>query len=90
VQDIDNEELKLFRSKIGINRSRGNTVAVQRDEYAADFIMTKRAIGEYVVYLVHIIIFCNFLINFSYVFKRSRDCHILVFAICSQLKRYEQ
>lgn len=52
VQDIDNEELKLFRSKIGINRSRGNTVAVQRDEYAADFIMTKRAIGEYVVYLV--------------------------------------
>lgn len=52
VQDIDNEKLKLLRSKIGINRSRGNTVAVQRDEYDADFIMTKRAIGEYVVYLV--------------------------------------
>ena len=52
VQDIDNEELKLLRSKIRINRARGNTVAVQRDQYDADFIMTKRAIGEYVVYLV--------------------------------------
>ncbi|GFO72631.1 MscS family membrane protein [Bathymodiolus japonicus methanotrophic gill symbiont] len=52
VQDIDEEKLKLLRSKIRINRSRGNTVAVQRDKYDADYIMTKRDIGAYVVYLV--------------------------------------
>ncbi|WP_428356371.1 mechanosensitive ion channel family protein [Methyloprofundus sp.] len=52
VAGIDNDELKLLRSKISINRSRGNSVAVQRDQYDIDFIMTKRAIGEFVVYLV--------------------------------------
>lgn len=52
VQSIDDEKLKLLRSKIRVNRLRGNTVAVQRDEYNADYILTKRAIGEYVVYLV--------------------------------------
>lgn len=52
VQDIDEEELILLRSKININLSRGNAVAVQRDQYASDFILTKRAIGEYIVFLV--------------------------------------
>ncbi|OQK15092.1 hypothetical protein AU255_19115 [Methyloprofundus sedimenti] len=52
VQDINEEELILLRSKININLSRGNAVAVQRDQYASDFILTKRAIGEYIVFLV--------------------------------------
>ncbi|TXK93057.1 hypothetical protein BMR02_15825, partial [Methylococcaceae bacterium HT1] len=38
--------------KISINRSRGNTVAVQRDRYTTDYILIKRKMGAYVVYLV--------------------------------------
>ena len=52
VHTINQDELKLLQSKISINRSRGNSVAVQRDRYAADFILTKRVIGDYVVFLV--------------------------------------
>jgi len=51
-QDTDNEELRLLRSKISINLSRGNAVAVQRDQYASEYILTKRDIGEYIVFLV--------------------------------------
>ena len=52
VKAIGKDELKLLQSKISINRSRSNSVAVQRDQYAADFIRTKREIGDYVVFLV--------------------------------------
>ncbi|TXL20605.1 hypothetical protein BMR06_04510 [Methylococcaceae bacterium HT5] len=52
VQEIGNAELKLLQSKISINRSRGNTVAVQRDRYTTDYILIKRKMGAYVVYLV--------------------------------------
>lgn len=52
VQDIGQEQLKLLQSKISINRVRGNMVAVQRDLYAVDYIMTKREIGGFVVFLV--------------------------------------
>ncbi|TXL15406.1 hypothetical protein BMR05_03570 [Methylococcaceae bacterium HT4] len=52
VQEIGNVELKLLQSKISINRSRGNTVAVQRDRYTTDYILIKRKMGAYVVYLV--------------------------------------
>ncbi len=52
VKQMDQEEVKLLLSKMSINRSRGNVVAVQRDQYKIDFISTKRDIGEYVVYLV--------------------------------------
>jgi len=52
VQTMGQDELKLLQSKISINRSRGNSIAVQRDHYAADFILTKREIGDFVVFLV--------------------------------------
>ena len=52
VQAINQEELKLLQSKVGINRSRGHVVAVQRDQFDIDYYLTKREIGRYVVYLV--------------------------------------
>ena len=52
VQEIGQVEQKLLTSKISINRSRGNVVAVQRDQYDIDYITTKREIGEFVVFLV--------------------------------------
>ena len=52
VQAINQEELKLLQSKIGINRSRGHVVAVQRDQFDIDYYLTRREIGRYVVYLV--------------------------------------
>lgn len=52
VQEIGSKELSLLQSKMSINRSRGNVVALQRDQFAADFIFAKRKIGSYVVFLV--------------------------------------
>ena len=52
VEDIGQAEQKLLTSKVSINRSRGNVVAVQRDQYDIDFITTKREIGRFVVFLV--------------------------------------
>lgn len=52
VESLNQEELQLLQSKISINRSRGNTVAIQRDQYDVDFYLTKREIGRFVVYLV--------------------------------------
>ncbi|NOQ14808.1 MAG: mechanosensitive ion channel [Methyloprofundus sp.] len=52
VQAINQEDLKLLQSKIGINRSRGHVVAVQRDQFDIDYYLTRREIGRFVVYLV--------------------------------------
>lgn len=52
VQAINQEELTLLQSKIGINRSRGHVVAVQRDQFDVDYYLVRREIGRYVVYLV--------------------------------------
>ena len=52
VEDIGKAEQKFLTSKVSINRSRGNVVAVQRDQYDIDFITTKREIGSFVVFLV--------------------------------------
>ncbi len=52
VQNIGQDELEILQSKISINRSRGNVVAVQRDQFDIDYILTKREIGAFVVYLV--------------------------------------
>ncbi len=46
-------ELNLLHSKISINRSRGNTVAVQRDQYEVDYYLTARKIGLFAEYLVN-------------------------------------
>lgn len=52
VQTLNQEQIKLLQSKIGINRSRGHVVAVQRDQFDVDYYLTRRDIGEFVVYLV--------------------------------------
>lgn len=52
VQAINQEKIELLQSKIGINRSRGNFIAVQRDQYDVDYYLTTRELGRYVVYLV--------------------------------------
>jgi len=52
VNSINQSELKLLNSKISINRTRGNVVAVQRDELSVDYYLAKRDIGSFVVFLV--------------------------------------
>ena len=52
IQSIDQDELKLLQSRIGINRSRGYVAAVQRDQFDVDYYLTRREIAKYVVYLV--------------------------------------
>lgn len=52
VDTIGQEKLKLLQSKIGINRSRGHVVAVQRDQLDVDYYLARREIGGFVVYLV--------------------------------------
>lgn len=52
VEAINKDELELLQSKISINRSRGNTAAVQRDRFDIDFYLIRREIGKFVVYLV--------------------------------------
>ncbi len=53
INSLKEDELELLKSKIQLNRSRGNLAALQRDEFAVDFIMTQREIGHFVVYLVN-------------------------------------
>jgi len=51
--DLYKDELSLLQSKIAINRSRGNTVAVQRDQYEVNYYLTARKIGLFAEYLVN-------------------------------------
>jgi len=52
VDSINRSEMQMLKSKIRINRARGNNVAVQRDRYSVDFYLAKRHIGHFVVFLV--------------------------------------
>ena len=52
VQTMDQAEITKLQSKIGINRSRGHAVAVQRDQFAIDYYFVRREIGGFIVYLV--------------------------------------
>jgi len=51
-KDLYKNELNLLQSKISINRSRGNTVAVQRDQYEVNYYLTAKKIGLFAEYLV--------------------------------------
>ncbi|NOQ16797.1 MAG: mechanosensitive ion channel [Methyloprofundus sp.] len=52
VNTLHKDELQILTSKISINRTRGNMVAVQRDQYKVDDYMLRREIGRFVVFLV--------------------------------------
>ncbi len=52
VDSIDKSELQILNSKISINRTRGNIIAVQRDQFSVDYYLVKRDIGRFVVFLV--------------------------------------
>ncbi len=52
VNNLHNEELQILTSKISINRTRGNTAAVLRDQYKVDDYLLRREIGRFIVFLV--------------------------------------
>ncbi|NOQ65063.1 MAG: hypothetical protein GQ582_11185, partial [Methyloprofundus sp.] len=52
VAAISEKDIQLLQSKISINRSRGHSAAVQRDQFSIEWHRTRRDMGSFVVYLV--------------------------------------